>query len=137
MSVAITARYLGEKRVEITHGPSGASLVTDAPVDNNGKGESFSPTDLVASALGACAMTIMGIVAEKDGVDLSGMKMSVEKSMTQSPPRKIASLPVTLEMPAGLKPDIRKKLEAAARACPVHKSLGEGIEAPLNFSYPD
>ncbi len=136
MSVKISAKYLGEKRVEIKHGPSGTSLITDAPVDNNGKGESFSPTDLVASALGACAMTIMGIVAEKDEIDLSGMEMTVEKSMSASP-RRIASLPVSINMPSGLSSESRKKLEAAARACPVHKSLASEVEASLKFNYPD
>ncbi|MFM7109189.1 MAG: OsmC family protein, partial [Planctomycetaceae bacterium] len=90
--VKISTSYEGGLRCRATHGPSGTTLVTDAPVDNHGKGESFSPTDLVATAFGACMMTVMGIVAERHGVNLAGMTVETEKVMTAQPPRRIAAL---------------------------------------------
>jgi len=135
--VEIDATYEGGLRCRAKHGPSGESLVTDAPVDNQGKGEFFSPTDLVATALGTCMMTIMGIVAERDGIGLEGLRVHVEKEMTQEPPRRIASLRVTFAMPAGLSPDLLKKLERSAMACPVHRSIHPEISVPVEFVYPD
>jgi uncharacterized OsmC-like protein len=107
--------------------------VTDAPVDNHGKGESFSPTDLVATALGGCMMTVMGIVAERHGIELAGMTAETEKVMTAAPPRRIASLRTRITIP--LPPDHpqRSALEQAARTCPVHKSLHPEIDAPVEF----
>jgi putative redox protein len=84
------------------HGPSQTTLTTDAPVDNQGKGESFSPTDLVATALGTCIFTIMGIVAEREKIDLAGMRIAVQKEMSAEPPRRIARLTVRIQMPSGL-----------------------------------
>jgi putative redox protein len=135
MSVKISAKYLGGKKMELLHEPSGTRLVTDAPVDNNGEGSGFSPTDMVAGALGSCMMTIMAIIAERDGIDLTGMRMEAEKSMTTTPPRRIAAIPVTIHLPAGLAPEARAKMEAGARACPVHKSLLPEIETPMTFIY--
>ena len=86
--VKVAIEYSGELHCVATHGPSGRKLETDAPVDNQGKGESFSPTDLVATALGTCMATIMGIYAQRHGIDLRGMKMEVTKEMTQAPPRR-------------------------------------------------
>ena len=136
MAVEITGRYSGQLNVDLTHGPSGRTLRTAAPVDNNGDGSSFSPTDLVATALGACMVTIMGIVADRDGIDLEGIDFKVEKHM-QSDPRRIGKLVTHINMPAGLTPDQRKKLERAALTCPVHRSLLPEIEKPLTFNYPD
>lgn len=136
MAVEIRGVYEGDLKVEVTHGPSSATLRTEAPVDNGGTGGSFSPTDLVASALGTCMMTIMGIVAKRDGIDLRGVTVRVEKHMNAEP-RRIGRLPVTFEMPRGLGPDQRRKLENAARTCPVHRSLSADIEIPIDFRYPD
>ena len=100
--VTLTTTYEGGLRCRASHGPSGTTLVTDAPIDNHGKGESFSPTDLVAAALGGCMMTIMGIVADRHGLDLAGMTAETVKVMSDSPPRRIASLKtrITIPLPA-------------------------------------
>ena len=136
MAVEITGRYVGNLKVEMTHGPSGAVVRTAAPVDNNGDGSSFSPTDLTAASLGACMMTLIAIVGERDGLDLSGLSFRLEKHMV-SDPRRIGAIPVTLRMPAGLTAPQRKKLENAALTCPVHKSLSPEIDKQVEFVYPD
>ena len=133
--VAIEGTYAGELRVEAVHGPSGARLATDAPADNQGKGESFSPTDLVATALGTCIATILGIVAERRGLDLSGMRFRTTKEMVADPGRRIGRLESTFWMPASLSAEERTVLESAARACPVHRSLRPEVEAPITFVY--
>src|SRR5258708_34072568 len=97
--IQITVNYLGGLRCEATHGPSQNKLITDAPVDNHGKGESFSPTDLCATALGVCMATVMGIYAEKNAIDLRGMKVTVGKKRTQVPVRRIAGLNIELSEP--------------------------------------
>lgn len=134
MSVVIEGRYLGRKKVRLCHEPSGVELVTDAPRDNQGEGSSFSPTDLVAGALGACMMTIIGIVAEREGLDLSGMRMRVEKHM-ESNPRRIGALEISLHLPARLSEEDRRRLEGVARACPVYHSLHPGIRMDARFVY--
>jgi len=131
--VALTSTYAGGLRCRAEHGPSGATLVTDAPVDNHGKGESFSPTDLVATALGTCMMTIMGIVAERHGLDLAGMTAETEKVMTAAPPRRIASLRTRITVPLPADHPQRAALEQAAHTCPVHKSLHPEIDSPIEF----
>ncbi len=133
--VEINIRYLGGLRCEATHGPSGNKLITDAPVDNHGKGESFSPTDLVATALGTCMLTVMGIVAERNQLDLSGTTVKVTKEMVTVPMRRIGRLTVTIHVPHDLSADDRKKLEHAAHTCPVHKSLLGDIETPVVFRF--
>ena len=136
MAVEITGKYVGNLKTELTHGPSGAVLRTAAPVDNNGDGSSFSPTDLVATALAACMVTLISIVGEREGIDLTGLSVHVEKHMASNP-RRIGNLPSRITMPAGLTPDQRKKLENAALTCPVHKSLHPDIEREVVFEYPD
>jgi uncharacterized OsmC-like protein len=131
--VHLSSVYEGGLRCRATHAPSGTSLVTDAPVDNHGKGESFSPTDLVATALGACMMTIMGIVAERHGVNLVGMTAETVKEMTKEPPRRIASLRTRLTIPLPADHPQRAALEQAAHTCPVHKSLHPEIDAAIEF----
>jgi len=131
--VKLTTTYEGQLRCRAVHGPSGTTLVTDAPVDNHGKGESFSPTDLVATALGACMMTIMGIVAERHSIDLRGMKVETTKVMTATPPRRIASLRTTITVPLPADHPQRALLEQAALSCPVHGSLHPDVEAPIEF----
>lgn len=137
MAVEVNAVYQGELRVEATHGPSGATLSTDAPTDNGGKGASFSPTDLVATALGTCVMTILGLVAERHELDLQGTRVHVTKEMITSPVRRIGSLRtlVTIPKDAVDDPSMRERLEAAARKCPVHQSLHPDIDAPIEFIY--
>ncbi len=110
-------------------------MTTDAPADNMGRGESFSPTDLMATALGTCILTTMGIVAQRHGIDMTGARATVEKHMSAEPPRRIARLPVTISMPAGIPPEHRSRLENAAHACPVHRSLHPDIEAPIVFHW--
>jgi len=131
--VKLTTSYEGGLRCRASHGPSGTTLVTDAPVDNHGKGESFSPTDLVAAALGGCMMTIMGIVADRRGLDLTGMTAETEKVMTSAPPRRIASLKTRITIPLPADHEHRAALEQAALTCPVHKSLHPEIDAAVEF----
>ncbi|MEN9359192.1 MAG: hypothetical protein RL095_727 [Verrucomicrobiota bacterium] len=135
MGVIIQAVYEGGLRCKAVHTPSGATLVTDAPVDNHGRGESFSPTDLLATASLTCMMTIMGIAAEKEKVDIRGLKASTEKIMSSDLPRRVARLLIRLEIPGVAEHETRRKLEAAARACPVHKSISPEIELDIEFSW--
>jgi len=134
--VVIEIEYRGGLRCEAVHGPSGAKLTTDAPVDNQGKGESFSPTDLMATALGSCVMTIMGITANKIGVILEGVKCKVQKEMIAGP-RRIAKINMVFEMPAGISLENREIIEKAAENCPVGKSILSEIETPVRFVYPE
>jgi putative redox protein len=119
----------------MVHGPSGAEIVTDAPVDNHGKGESFSPTDLMSASLGVCMVTIMGIWAARNGVDLGGTSFTVEKEMSTTPPRKVAALNVRIHVPAKLPPETRERIEAAGRACPVHHSLHPDVRCDIAFTW--
>jgi putative redox protein len=135
MSVEISIVYQGELRCEATHGPSGVQLHTDAPVDNHGRGESFSPTDLVATALGACILTILGIQADKHDVDLSGTRVTVQKHMSADLPRRIARLPVQVVVPVEVDERMRTVLERSAHTCPVHQSLLAEIEKPIDFQW--
>ncbi|MFK7821877.1 MAG: OsmC family protein [Planctomycetaceae bacterium] len=133
--VEINIEYQGQLRCEATHGPSNCKLATDAPVDNHGRGESFSPTDLVATALGSCVATIMGIYADRHDIDLTGMQVHVEKHMSTDTPRRIVRLPVTITVPIALEERHRGAIEKAAGHCPVHQSLRADIDAPLTFNY--
>lgn len=134
--VRINVTYLGDLRCEAVHEQSGVKLVTDAPKDNQGKGESFSPTDLVATALGTCMATIMGIVARRDNIDIKGMKIDVEKIMATSPVRLISKVIMKFKMPRAIPEDQRIKLARAAETCPVHKSLGSSTTVDYSFEYP-
>lgn len=134
MSVIITGKYLGEKRVEMVHGPSNTVLVTDAPKDNNGLGRSFSPTDLLASALGSCVLTTIAIVADRHAIDLTGSHFSVEKIMNDAP-RRIARLPLLLHLPKSVPEHERARLERAGLGCPVHHSLLSEIPVEITFRY--
>jgi putative redox protein len=133
--VPITVTYLGDLRCEAVHGPSGTRLITDAPVDNQGKGESFSPTDLLATAYATCMTTIMGIVAKRDGITLSGVRVDVEKHMSATPPRRVARLVLRFAMPAALTAEQRAKLEKAAHSCPVALSVSPDVFIEASFSY--
>ncbi|MEI6513749.1 MAG: OsmC family protein [bacterium] len=131
--VRMEIAYQGELRCQATHGPSGQMICTDAPVDNNGKGESFSPTDLVATALGACMLTIMGIVAERNQVDLSGSNVVVTKEMTKTGIRRIERLGVTITIPHDIPQGVQMALTSAAEVCPVFKSLNPEIDVNITF----
>ncbi|MEZ6013554.1 MAG: OsmC family protein [Planctomycetota bacterium] len=132
--VHIDITYEGGLRTRAVHGPSGTALITDAPVDNQGKGESFSPTDLVATGLGACMLTIMGIVAERHGWSLAGATARVEKRMAADP-RRISELEVVLRIPGGHDPRAQAALERAAHGCPVHATLGGQVAIPVTFEW--
>ena len=125
MSVKISCDYLGDLRVRAIHGPSGTELITDAPVDNQGQGRSFSPTDLAATSVATCILTIMGIHARQMNVDLKGMKVEVEKHMSTNPPRRIVRLDLVISMPSTVKEEYRARLMRAADACPVKQSFRE------------
>ena len=133
--VAIQLEYQGELHCKAVHTPSGSVLSTDAPKDNQGRGETFSPTDLVATALGSCMLTIMGIMARTLEIDIAGSTATVEKEMTATPPRMIASLKVKIHVPHAISPENRQKLERAAHTCPVHKSLHRDIQMPIEFTW--
>lgn len=132
--VKTTVIYTGNLGCTLLHDPSQTAILTDAPVDNGGKGTTFSPTDLVGSALGACMATIMGKVAERKNLNLSGMTIHIGKEMSASP-RRIAKLSVTITMPlAETHPD-KNLLINAAMTCPVHGSLHPDIEIPITWHW--
>lgn len=133
--VSIKVIYEGELHTNATHGPSGKTLQTDAPVDNKGRGETFSPTDLVATGLASCMATIMGMKADAMGINLSGMTLEVDKIMTTEPPRRIAKLPVRIQMPIPHDAKTATIMENTAKSCPVHQSLHPGIEIPIEFRW--
>ena len=133
--VSIQMEYQGELHCKAVHGPSGTELITDAPKDNQGRGESFSPTDLVATALGTCILTTMGIMARTLQIDIAGTTATVEKDMTTSAPRRIASLAVNIHVPHDLSSEIKQKLERAAHTCPVHKSMHPDVAMPIEFTW--
>ena len=130
MGVKTKAVYIGDQRVELTHGPSGERIFTDLPVDNGGRGRTFSPTDLFACSLASCILTIMAKVAERDGVQLQGASIEIEKRMQESP-RRVAAFTGIITLPAGLPESERVKLAECVKACPVHKSLHPEIEVEL------
>jgi putative redox protein len=134
MLVEITGKYIGAKKVQLVHGPSGEVLITEAPKDNGGEGKSFSPTDLVAAAYGSCVMTTIAIVAERSSLSVEGMHMRVEKHM-QGEPRRIGNIPLEVHLPESLSDQDRRKLERAGLACPVHKSLHPDVKAEITFVY--
>jgi len=131
----IKSSYEGNLRTKMVHLQSGKEIITDAPLDNNGKGEAFSPTDTVAAALGSCMVTIMGIVAERDGVALEGLTWEITKVM-QSDPRRIAEVIVEFhwEKPVG-SPAFLQKLKNAAKTCPVALSLHPDTKQSVHFNF--
>ena len=131
--VKVSIKYTGNLHCDAMHGPSQSKIATDAPTDNKGKGEAFSPTDLVATALGTCMSTIMGMKAEELGVDLRGMTVSVQKQMSKDAPRRIVGLPSEVHIPLPADCSQREVLEQAALNCPVHKSLPAEINRPTTF----
>lgn len=130
----IKSIYKGDLSVEMTHIKSGTTIATDAPTDNHGKGESFSPTDLVAAALGGCILTIMGIAARNRGVNIDDTTFETTKIMTEAP-RRIGEIVIDFHFPSDYEPGIKRALEAAARECPVARSLHPDIKQTLTFNY--
>lgn len=135
MEPIISGEYKGQLRTKAKHLKSGNELITDAPTDNNGKGEAFSPTDLVCAALGSCMMTLMGILAERETISLDGMKWHIVKIMGSNP-RKISEVHITFSKPDLIATDEQKqKLHRAALTCPVAMSLHESIKQEIIFKF--
>ncbi|MBW2243637.1 MAG: OsmC family protein [Deltaproteobacteria bacterium] len=132
--VRIEMQYEGELHSSARH-PSGATLETDAPKDNEGRGEAFSPTDLLATALGSCILTVMGIVARRHEWPLKGTTVSVEKHMVADPTRRIGRLDVQVEFSAGIPESARRVLERTAHTCPVHNSLHPETKVDIAFHW--
>lgn len=135
--VKMSMVYEGDLHCRLKHGPSGNQIVTDAPVDNQGKGEAFSPTDLTAASLGSCILTTMAIAARKSSINMDGATADVEKEMVTEPVRRIGKISVRIMMPRGIPSDKREFLEKIAHNCPVQKSLSPDVVTPLDIQYPD
>jgi uncharacterized OsmC-like protein len=133
--VKMSVDYTGGLHCDLVHGPSSTRIETDAPKDNMGKGERFSPTDLVGAALGSCMLTTMAIFAKRDGLELDGAKAVLTKEMVATPSRRIGALTVEITMPASLPQAARAKLEEAGINCPVQKSLHPDVKIPVKFVY--
>jgi len=136
MTKTSTVEYLGELRTQMVHLDSGSIVITDAPKDNQGKGEAFAPTDLVATALASCMISVMGIRARKDAIDIVGTKAEISKVMQLSP-RKIASITIQINFPNVYSEKTKKILEKTALACPVSKSFDNDIKQVVTFNYPE
>lgn len=134
--VKMSASYTGGLRCALEHGPSHSHLETDAPKDNHGKGEKFSPTDLVGAALASCALTTLALWAERGGISVEGAKAEVEKAMAANP-RRIDALPMHVTLPASIPGDKRPELERVTQSCPVALSLHPSIKMTIRFSYVD
>ncbi len=130
MGVKVSITYTGDSQTELQHEASGATIKTDLPVDNGGKGRMFSPTDLFASSLGACMLTIMSAMAERHNVDITGTYAELEKHMTDAP-RRVAKIEGKIFFAASVPEEKKKLLMGALHACPVHKSLHPDIEVDI------
>jgi uncharacterized OsmC-like protein len=133
--VEIKLSYEGDLHCSAIHMPSGNTLVTDAPLDNSGRGQAFSPTDLLATALGSCMATVIGIVAKRKEIAVEGMTVTVRKFMSEDMPRRIKRLELDLAIPLPASHPDRKLLESAARGCPVHHSIHPEIEVVMNWTW--
>lgn len=131
----IDIQYLGQLRTRCVHKDSGSILETDAPKDNQGKGELFSPTDLVAAALGSCVLTLMGIASKHLNADLTGLRLTVVKEMASAPSRKVGKLKVDVYCPQEFDSSVKKKLEEVAMTCPVHHSLHPDVVQEFTFHW--
>ncbi len=131
--VEIKLTYEGQLHCSAIHVPSGKTLVTDAPLDNNGLGQAFSPTDLLATALGSCMATVIGILAKRKEIAVDGMAVTVRKFMSEDQPRRVTRLELDLQIPLPASHPDRKLLESAARGCPVHHSIHPDIEVVMNW----
>jgi uncharacterized OsmC-like protein len=133
--VTITGEYQGDLHCSAVHGPSGTPLATDAPKDNQGRGEAFSPTDLVATGFATCIATTMAIAARKHGVELGTIQFEVNKEMSADAPRRISRLTARMRMPPGARGVPAGVLEKAANGCPVHQSLAPTVEKVIEFTW--
>lgn len=129
--------YEGGLHASAVHGPSRARLETDAPVDNMGRGESFSPTDLLATSLGTCMLTTMGILAQREGWKIDGARARVEKHMSLEPRRRVGRVVVEMEMPKGIPVAARERLRDAADRCPVACSIHPDTKVELSIRWAD
>ncbi len=134
MSVEVKSVYQGQLTIQSTHGPSEAQISTTAPTDNGGTGDLFAPTDLLATSLGNCMMTIMGLVADREKIDLTGSAIRVEKHMSTNP-RRVQKVITEFDMPQGLTDVQKKKLAKAADTCPVRQSLHPDVEIEVKFNW--
>ena len=132
--VNISSIYTGQKHCEATHGPSEAKLQTDAPKDNNGLGQTFSPTDLLATAVGTCILTTVAIFAEKENISIVGATSHTEKVMTP-PPRRVASLKTVCKFPSSIPEEFKKRIPEIAEQCPVKKSLHPDVQVPVEILF--
>ena len=135
--VEMTGEYLGELRCVLKHSPSGTKIETDAPADNHGKAERFSPTDLIGASLMACTTTTLGILTREKNWKLTGIKMRVEKHMSTDTPRRIVKLPLEIWMPIALGPEDRSTVERIVKNCPVYQSIHPDIETPVTIYWPE
>ena len=129
----IRVEYIGDLRTESVHLDSNDKIVTDAPKDNQGLGRKFSPTDLLASALGSCLLTIMGIVANRNQIDMSSSYAEVKKTMSEETPRRISSININIYLSNNISNKDKNILYKASKHCPVHNSLSENIDIIINF----
>ena len=129
-------KYLGNLRTSAIHLDSGSNISTDAPKDNHGLGETFSPTDMVCTALASCILTIMAIAVEKNDIDIKNTQAIVKKTMGNKP-RRIAKIEIDIKFPKEYDVKTKTILERAAYNCPVHHSLSESVEKKINFTYLD
>ncbi len=135
MAPTVKAKYLGDKRVEAVHTASGTRIVTDAPVDNHGRGEAFSPTDLTATSLAACAMTIMDMAAQRHNMDLTGTEIDIVKKMSANP-RRIEAVDMVFNIPdKGYSEKDKTVVERTAHSCPVHLSLHPDVQRNFVFNW--
>ena len=130
-----TSKYSGELRTHSVHTQSGETYITDAPIDNEGKGDAFSPTDIVATSLANCMMTIMGIVSKRKGLIIEGTEAKIDKFMGTDP-RRITEIKIDFYFPVDFSEDERKLLEKSALNCPVAKSLSSDLKQNIEFHYP-
>jgi len=133
--VTINLEYTGDLRTQAVHGPSGTVIRTDAPTDNMGRGEYFSPTDLCAAALGACIVTTIAIKGLQKGWDLKGSAAEVQKIMSKAAPRRIAQLNVVVKIPDRFDDKEKKHMAQIAHACPVHQSLHPEVKLNVDFDW--
>ncbi|GAB3905757.1 OsmC family protein [Larkinella knui] len=133
----IQTTYLGDLRTEAIHLQSGTRIITDAPTDNMGKGEAFSPTDLVAASLGSCIITTMGIVARREGIELINGELTITKVMSKDAPRRIVRIEIDIMMPPSeaYSDTFRAKMEHTAHTCPVALSLHPDLEQVIRFEW--
>jgi putative redox protein len=138
MGVEMDVVYEGNLHCTAVHGPSARALATDAPLDNGGSGGAFSPTDLVGAALGACVLTILGLVARRRGLAIEGARVRVVKEMVSDPERRIGALNLEVAFPPGcsLAAGDRTVLERSAEACPVRRSLHPSVAVAIRYEYP-